>query len=465
MPLFAFADITHHLRGKVAVPTDHYVDEVVIDSRKAGKGCLFVPLPGTQSDGHDHIRDAIERGCSACLVKTEKWEAIKAGVETAAKARGAGILLISSPLKGLQLLAKRHLEKCPDMVRIGVTGSNGKTTTKEIVGSILSRSDSTYVNEGNMNSDIGLPLAVLGMQSRFRFGVFEMGMNRKGEMAELADILQPHFALITNIGIAHIEYIGSRDKIAEEKKQIFRNFSDSDQGFLYEEETYLSFLKRSTRGRIHLYGPVHTAGYQGSADLGLDGTAIDWEGLQVHFPLFGAHNLRNALGAISLTSALGARPSEVKEGLESVAPLFGRSQVIRMGITVIQDCYNANPESMGSVLSFFEDLTWKGRKIAVLGSMLELGSETEPAHAALGRAVAGSNLDAVFFFGKEMKSAYLEAQDAKTKGNRFWTNDFDALLNKLRHVVRRGDALLIKGSRGVSLERLVSPLTKEAAIV
>jgi UDP-N-acetylmuramoyl-tripeptide--D-alanyl-D-alanine ligase len=206
------------------------------------------------------------------------------------------------------------------------------------------------------------------------------------------------------------------------------------------------------------FGSRSTKGFEGSQDLGLDGTLIRWEGLRIRFPLFGAHNLANALAAISVASELGASASAVQEALEATAPLPGRSQLLRGKPTVIQDCYNANPDSMRELLEFVKPLAWEGRKIAVLGSMLELGERTEKEHRSLGAAVARAGFDAVLLFGREMEEAYREMRRLGYPGLAEWTADFAALRDRLLALVQPSDLVVIKGSRGVELERLLPEL-------
>jgi UDP-N-acetylmuramoyl-tripeptide--D-alanyl-D-alanine ligase len=380
-----------------------------------------------------------------------------------AEQRGIGFIVVENTLRALQDLAAYHLDHFPDLVRIGITGSNGKTTTKEIIGSILSHVKGTIVNQGNMNSETGLPLSAFRVDCSHHFAVFEMAMNHAGEMDDLARIVRPAYALITNIGSAHIEFLGSKDRIAQEKKKIFQHFSGRETGFLYEGEAYYDFLKEGIRGEIISFGPKSTKGFNGSKDLGLDGTAIDWEGLQVRFPLFGFHNLLNALSAITLTTNLGADMHAVKKGLEETKPLFGRSQIIRGCITVIHDCYNANPDSMETVLDFLSNLHWSGRKVVVLGSMLELGNESAKAHLEVARRAVMLRIDLCFLFGKEMEEAFQALKEENIKLWFYWTDNFDTLLAEVIGKVKAGDLVLIKGSRGVRLERLVEPLLKIAA--
>jgi UDP-N-acetylmuramoyl-tripeptide--D-alanyl-D-alanine ligase len=441
----------------VLAPTSG-IGQVTIDSRQVEAGSLFVPLPGTRTDGHEYLAEALARGAAAVLVERQRWPRVASALEGRARERGAGVILVPSPLKALQALARAHLARFPGLLRVGVTGSSGKTTTKELIAGILGRSSPTAASQGNLNSEIGLPLACFQIGPGQRYAIFEMGINRPGEMEILSDIARPDYALVTNIGSAHIGPLGSQAGIAREKKKIFRWFDGRQKAFLFEGERYYAYLARGVRGAVIPFGPRSTKGFEGSQDLGLDGTLIRWEGLRIRFPLFGPHNLANALAAITVAVELGALGSAVQEALEAAEPLAGRSQILRGAATVIQDCYNANPDSVREVLAFVKPLPWKGRKIAVLGSMLELGRRAREEHRSIGAETARAGLDAVLLFGREMAEAYQEMRRLSYSGLLEWTTDFAALRDRLLALVRPADLVVIKGSRGMELERLVPEL-------
>jgi len=439
------------------------LEGVCIDSRKVEKGSLFVALPGTRTDGHEFLEQAAANGAAGLLVRRAWWRRRGERLERQGLCREAAVIAVDDPLEALQRLAAHHLLRFPAVTRVGVTGSNGKTTTKEIIGGILAQTAPTVKSRGNLNSEIGLPLVALGVTKDTRFAVFEMATNHPGEMEVLADIVRPNLALITNIGSAHIEFFGSREAIAEEKKQIFRFFGERDTGFLFEREPFFRHLAEGVQGEILPFGPESTTGYGGSRDLGLDGTAIDWEGLQIHFPLFGEHNLMNALGAVTLCRTVGVDREAVKAGLERVEPIFARSRVIRGPVTIVEDCYNANPDSMKTVLGYFDALGWDGRKLAVLGNMLELGDESRRAHVGIALLAVRLSLDRCVFYGEGWAAAAAVFEQPAAKARCVWTSDFDTLLHILSCSVEPGDLIVLKGSRGARLERLVDPLKRIAA--
>ncbi|MBN2439868.1 MAG: UDP-N-acetylmuramoyl-tripeptide--D-alanyl-D-alanine ligase [Spirochaetales bacterium] len=460
--LFTIDELIKAVKGECVYTTGHLypVHSVVIDSRSAETLSLFIPLKGEHSDGHEFLRNAVENGARTLFVSTAYWQEHKAKVLHDLEDRQVSIVAVADPLGALQECAKTYLEQFPSLYRIGITGSNGKTTTKEILGSLLARGGETIINKGNFNSEIGLPLSVLRVLPMHRFGVFEMGMNHRGEMEVLSNIVQPDAALITTIGSAHIGILGSKDAIAGEKKKICSFFTGKQSLFLYEDEPYFSFLSKGIAGKIIPYGQKSTKGFRGYKDLGLDGIAINWEGSRVRFPLWGIHNLHNALGALAVARELGLSNSDIIEGLSRVKPLFGRSQVYKGAYTVIMDCYNSNPDSVKEVLSFLHTLSWKGRKIVVLGSMLELGDEADAAHTLVVQKALSLSFDGIYLFGEEFKGVYKTLKEKELNAPLYWTDKFESLQKEVKDVVEEGDLILLKGSRGVALERLFPELQK-----
>jgi UDP-N-acetylmuramoyl-tripeptide--D-alanyl-D-alanine ligase len=316
------------------------------------------------------------------------------------------------------------------------------------------------MNRGNLNSEIGLPLSVFEVKDEHKYAVFEMGMNRPGEMDVLTEIVRPETALITNIGAAHIGFLGSKAKIAEEKKKILLSLEPRGRGFIYEKDEYFSFLLENVVAEVLPFGEKTTIGLEAVEDRGLGGWDLRFRGETVHFPLVGVHNLRNALGAVSLCSVLGVSPAVMKEGLEAVKPLFGRGRIFRGEITIIEDCYNANPDSMASALEFLRTVSWKGRKVALLASMKELGDLGAAAHGAVGESLADGGLDAVFFYGPEMELAFARLKSRGFAGFFRHYADLDLLLQDLRGFLREGDLVLAKGSRSMEMERVTEAIRK-----
>jgi len=390
----------------------HGFSSVHIDSRSVCPGSLFVALQGKETDGHCFVEAAFKAGASCAMVARSRMDDPSLGLEESARKAGAALLVVEDTLVGLQDAARVYLEGFPNLIRIGLSGSAGKTTTASIAAAIIGREKSVVKTKGNLNSETGLPLSVFEVRSVHEVGVFEMGMNRKGEIAELAKVLNPQIALITNIGTAHIgcidrsgESINPREVIFNEKKQIFSCFSGSETALIPEDDDFRDALAKSVRGRVIFYGPETLEELESVKYLGLEGTEITWEGVSVRFGLPGRHNLRDALGAAAIARAVPVSSRAIREGLAAVKPLFGRSEILRGKVTVIRDCYNANPESTAEAIGLCDDLEWAGRRVYVIGSMLELGTASAGAHAEIGRRLGSSKADMVFFYGPETVSA------------------------------------------------------------
>jgi UDP-N-acetylmuramoyl-tripeptide--D-alanyl-D-alanine ligase len=410
-----------------------------------------VALKGEKSDGHRHIADAFRRGAAAALVSGRGMAEAGFRPEDADK-----VLVVSDEtLAAFHCLAAAYLDRFPGLFRIGITGSTGKTTTKEIAAAMVGGEKKVITNEGNLNSETGLPLSVFSVRDGHEVGIFEAGMNVKGEIGSLADVLRPALALISNVGPAHIGIFGSLDAIASEKKQIFSRFTGNETALIPEDDPFADFLSTGIKGNTVRYGQrsLEAKGVLGAIrDRGLAGTEIVWEGIPAVFGLPGKHNVKNALAAAAIARELGISGESVRRGLASVKPLFGRGEILSGKTTVIRDCYNANPVSAAEALDFCDGLQWPGRKIYIIGAMLELGSYSEKAHAELGERVAASDCDMAFFYGKETAPAAEIL--LRKKLPHYYTDDMDQLKKAVSAFVRPGDLVLLKGSRGCALEEL-----------
>jgi UDP-N-acetylmuramoyl-tripeptide--D-alanyl-D-alanine ligase len=424
-------------------------------------GTLFVALKGAVQDGHRYVEAAFKAGAAAALVARSCFEDPAYALAEAARRAGGILLVVENTLKGLQDAAGAYLDRFPQLLRIGITGSSGKTTTKEIAAAMIGRERAVVSNPGNLNSETGLPLAVFGVRSDHAVGIFEMGMNRKGEIDELAALLKPHIALITNIGSAHIGILGSKEAIAREKKGIFSSFTGTETALIPEDEAYRDFLAADIRGKVRFYGPRAFKELGEVRERGLEGADIIWEGAAARFGLPGAYNLKNALAAAAIAREIPVSAAAIREGLAGVKPLFGRSEILKGALTVIRDCYNANPESAEEAVALCDSLSWPGRRVYVMGSMLELGDRSGEAHERLGRFLAASRADRIYLYGKETRPAaeVLEHTSSKARTSCFYTESMEELSRSIGGYVRPGDLVLLKGSRGCALEELSEVLT------
>ena len=454
--LMGFAQLSSSIGGQhLSFSENTGFSSVAIDSRSVNEGALFFALEGSVSDGHGFVVAAFDAGARAAVVSSCKLESFN--LVSIAQKMKKDLIVVQNTLKSLQDSARVYLEKFPNFIKIGITGSSGKTTTKEIAAAIISVEKNTIKNKGNLNSETGLPLSVFEIRPFHEVGVFELGMNRKGEIAEIADVLKPNIALVTNIGSAHIEYFGSKEEILKEKKCIYKFLKEDDIALIPKNDEYAKQLADGVTGKIKFFAEELFSELESTSSLGLEGSEIVWAGKKVCFTLPGNHCLEDAMAAIAIAKEIPVSSDAIRQGLASVKPLFGRVEIIKGRTTVIRDCYNANPESTAKSIEFCDDLQWQGRRVYVIADMLELGEESFSAHEILGRILSKSKADRVFLFGKEIKTT----ADYMMQNGKFfyYTQDMEQLSAALDSYVQTGDLVLLKGSRGCALERLTEILS------
>ena len=448
---------------------------VTTDSRNVKKESLFVPLIGQNQNGHKYIPSAIEKGASVIFVEENEYNSEPEKYDyLAEKNPFLSFIVVKNTLKALQDSAAAYVEKFPSLIKVGITGSSGKTTTKEMVVSVLKQKFNVVYTQGNFNSETGLPLSVFNIRAEHEVGVFEMGMNRKDEIGEIAAVLKPKYALITNIGTAHIGILGSRKNIAIEKRKIFKYIPQDGVAFIPAEDDFAEFLGENVRGSIIYYGdsvPEKKSGAKYVEDLGLGGTEFLLDGIKVHLKNPGIYNYRNALGACAVGKVLGLSTEQIKNGLENVDSVNGRMETTEISlknganVTLIKDCYNANPDSMLSVLEFCSSLKNVNEKIYVLGDMLELGEKSVSEHEKVALKAADSNPKLLLLIGKEMKSGFDAVEKNGFKNARYIKqHDENAVEQAGKEILlaaKNDDVVLIKASRGIALERIVSVISGE----
>lgn len=454
--LMTLSEVLKAVDGRLLSKTreeDFCFSGVACDSRKVEKNFIFFPLVNNQ-DGHDYIPQAIENGASVIFVTDYYADFHNQQIKDIIKT-GVAVISVGHTMYALQRLAASYVLKFPSLIRIGITGSSGKTTTKEIAVNVLSQKFSVVYNEGNLNSETGLPLSVFKIRENHQVGIFEMGMNRKGEIAELASVLYPQYGIITNVGTAHIGILGTRQAIAEEKKQIFKFFNSKAFGYIPSDDDFADFLAEA-KGSIKKISQDFISDVKFS---GLEGTSFNYKGENINFSLCGKYNLKNALSVISLAEDLGLTPAQIKTGLETVKTIFGRNQIVKKDFTFILDCYNANPDSMKASIEFCSEVECAGKKVFVLADMLELGDESEKAHKEIAEFVEKSSADYVIFFGEEMSKAKSFVTSKKLDSiSTSDENAVDFVAKKLKDFCSKDDIVLLKGSRGMKLERIVEAI-------
>src|SRR5574344_1000071 len=454
-------------------PSSFCFTNVATDSRQVVQKTLFIPLIGENQDGHAYIPQALEKGASAVFICKKNYAADKDSFDSLAKKYpAASFITVTNTLSALQSAAAKYVEKFPRLIRIGVTGSSGKTTTKEIAAAILSQKYTVITNKGNLNSETGLPLSVFTIRPEHQIGLFEMGMNRVNEMGEIASVLKPQYAVITNIGTAHIGILGSRENIAAEKAKVFNYFGGKGIAIIPADDDFTKYLASRVDGKIVYYGDSVNKSNAPWAkksivefveDKGLEGTSFTVGGKPCVLPLPGKYNFKNAQGAIALAEQLGLSPAQIVNGIRDMKPMFGRSEVLNGKYTIVQDCYNANPDSMEKAIEFCSSVTVKGSRVYILGDMLELGEDSCEAHHNIGVLASHGKAKLLVFVGDEMA----EGAKAAIKENLGATviqisGRNDEAMQKAAEAVhafaREGDMILIKGSRGMGLERITTLL-------
>lgn len=428
--------------------TAQKIKYISIDSRKIKTNSLFVCLKGTKRDGHDFIKNAVDMGAAAVMVEKpycEKALSLTDGTST-------GVLVADNCLHSMQTLAKEYIAQFPQINFSGITGSCGKSTTKQALAALLSQVGNTVYTPGNMNSEIGIALSLLNCDSSTQFGVFEMGIDRVGEMDRHMYMVRPSQALITNIGLSHLEKFGSKKIIAREKGKIFHE--SLQQGFVCKDCDYKSYFSRHSKVKLKQYSNENIS-YISRGLLGYD-VLIDKKLIRV--PLLGEHQMEDIAGAITVARSMGVTESQIADGLRAFKPMHGRGSINKGKITVIEDCYNASPFSTSSMLGYLEHVSWNGNKKIVLGDMKELGKESKKGHTQVAKRIFNSKVNSSFLFGEAMYGAYKYLKKENYQGQLFYSDNFDEIRDAVDKDKREGDLFLLKGSRSMEVERLIPTL-------
>lgn len=424
------------------------------DSRKVEPGNLFIPLTGENFDGHDYISGAFERGAAASLTQREKDDF-----------PGKTVVRVDNTLSALQDIASWYRAGF-DIPFIGITGSVGKTSTKEMVACALAERYNVLKNEGNLNNEIGVPLTIFRLEKEHEVSVVEMGMSGLGEIRALTEIVRPQVGIITNIGISHIEKLGSRPNILKAKLELLEGLQPDGLLILNGDDIMLSGVKNLLNVRTVSYGLAEGLDYQAYnvQSRGEKGTDFDVMVLgkeyTVHLPVPGVHNVHNALAAIAAGIELGIEMQVLLTGISRFNPGKMRQHIIKAnGMIIINDAYNASPQSMKAALDVLSELE-AVRRIAVLGDMLELGEWSRQAHLDTGMEVARKNPDYILTVGSEAANIAAGAVEAGFAAERAFSflNNTQAI-EFLEKLLTKGDAMLVKGSRGMKMEEIVQAFT------
>ncbi|MCZ6624193.1 MAG: UDP-N-acetylmuramoyl-tripeptide--D-alanyl-D-alanine ligase [Deltaproteobacteria bacterium] len=439
-------------RGKEAV-----FGEVVTDSSKVEKGSIFIALKGERFDGHAFLRDALSRGAS-CLVVHKRL--------VVSHLKNATLVKVRDTLEALGNMAHYRRKMVAPRV-LAITGSNGKTTTKEMVAAILERASiqessprgRVLKTEGNYNNLVGLPLTLLRLQGRERVAVLELGTSRPGEIRRLTQIANPDIGLITSIAPAHLTEFNNLAGVAREKGELFRGIDPKGIAVVNLDDPWVRRLGEKFKGEKITYGRKGEVTGESWKALGVRGMEftlrVGRERRRIRLRLSGEHNLSNAVAAAAMAYGLGADLEAVRRGLEAVKPFPMRMVLERWrGIGIINDAYNANPASMEAAIKTLAEIGGRREKVAILGDMLELGRESRKSHLELGKQVARYRTDRLYLLGEKADQVKEGALLAGMEEERVIIGkDHKEIAWLVRGQVRRGDWLLFKGSRGMNMER------------
>lgn len=438
------------------------VDAISTDSRDVPRGSLFVALSGERFNGHDYIVSALEQGAAYAIAHERRDYG------------SDNILYVDDTEKALMEIGRAYRAKF-DIHCVGVTGSVGKTTTKDMIAEVVSAGFRTLKTEGNLNNEIGLPKTLLNLTSSHQAAVIEMGMQGLGEIGALARVALPQVGVITNIGVSHIEQLGSRENILKAKLELAQQLPDGAPLILCGDSDLLAGVRESRLNTLFygidgdecdvraveiredaahtVFTLVYRLGIAGGTPSEMEFAAIQ----NVTIPCIGRHNVLNALAAFTVGQVLGIAPEKCVEALRGYVPSGMRQKIVQYsGFTVVEDCYNASPDSMRAAMQTLGKYPCTGRRIAVLGDMLELGAVSRQAHIDVGKAVAESGIDILLAYGKEARYYMQGTENTKVKSALY--TEKRRLLEALRKNAGAGDVIWFKASRGMRLEEIIQGL-------
>lgn len=427
---------------------DREVESIVTDSRQVQPGALFVAIPGQRVDGHTFIEDVVKKGAVAVLSERDLGP------------RPYPYIHVESSLQAVKDIAEFYLETLALPV-VGVTGSVGKTSTKEVISAVLAQKYCVLKTEGNFNNELGLPLTVFRLRPEHQIAVLEMGISQFGEMSRLAKVAKPDTCVITNIGPCHLEFLGDRDGVFKAKTEIFQYMKERGCVILNGDDDKLAAVG-DVGGRKPIFFGMDSRSDVWADDLlphGLTGTQcrihMGDEAFSVRIPIPGRHMVYNALAAAAVGRHYGLSAKEIQRGIESLEAIGGRLRMIQAGpLTVIDDCYNANPISMKASLEVLKNAP--GRKVAILGDMGELGADEIDMHREIGVCAASLGLDLCICVGALSRHMAAAARQEDPDLEVVYLEDLDGLLSLLPDLAGEGGTVLVKASHFMGFEKVIA---------
>lgn len=432
------------------------VTGIAIDSRKIETDFLFVPIKGARVDGHDFIAQVMEQGALCTLSEKDLGDV------------PFPYILVTSGEQALKDIARFYRTSLNIKV-IGITGSVGKTSTKEMIASVLSQKFHVLKTQGNYNNEIGLPLTIFNLTEEHEIAVLEMGIDHFGEMHRLADIARPDICVITNIGYAHVENLGSREGILKAKTEMFDHLKDDAWVILNGDDNMLRTIS-DVQGRKPVFFGIDSAAPAFASNIenhGLKGTCCQIKlpelngspeiGITADITILGKHMVYNAMAAACIGRILGLSKEEIEVGIHALKPVSGRNHLIETsGLSIIDDCYNANPASMKASIDVLSYAS--GRKVAVLGDMFELGTEEKQLHFEVGEYVARKGIELIICIGDLAEELYRGAKNLASGNQILHYGSKEEFLSDMSGLFQKGDTVLVKASNGMKFPEIVTAL-------
>lgn len=461
-PVLSAAEIIRAAGAEFSGDTKHVFYGISTDSRSIREGNLFVALVGDRFDGHDFLADVLDKGAAGLVVRKDRQEKIPARP-------GIGVFSVDDTLKALGDIANFWRNRFTAPV-IAITGSSGKTTTKEMAAAIISQARPVLKTEGNFNNLIGLPLTIFRMGEEHEAAILEMGTSFPGEIARLTEIARPDIGLITNIGEAHLQGLISLDAIRREKMDLFRVMKDRGIAIINADDPLITM-------ETHWRGSQITFGIKNDALVRAEHIRKERErgvcfvlkigdtSREIAMQVLGEHHVYNALAAAACAWSLGISRELICQGLMSFKPVSGRMEIIKLanGAFLLNDAYNANPVSMRGALAALKDLKGESRSVAVLGDMLELGEESDRLHETVGNLIAETGVDMVILKGNFSGAVKRGAVRGGMEQSRISIDgDPESVAAKVCSAAGSGDWVLVKGSRGMRMEETIKAIVRLA---
>ena len=451
MEKLLLSEIVTAVRGSFGYPSNIEVSSISTDTRTIEKGAVFVALKGKNFDGHDYAAKAMELGAVAVI--TER------------AVDGAECIIVDSAQSALLDIAGYYRDKF-DIKLVGITGSVGKTTTKEFVSLVMSKKFRTLKTQKNFNNEIGLPMTLFNLTSEYEAAVIEMGMSNLGEISRLSLTSKPNLCVITNIGFSHIENLGSQENILKAKMEILDGADENAPLILSKDDKFLRSVEvRAERKKI-FYSVTDSSANVYASDIETKNDKIefninsDGKTYKAVINCLGEHNVKNALAAFCVGREYNISPDDIIEAIGEFVPDGIRQKTSEVnGIKIIADCYNSSPDSAKSAIHTLSQIDTKGKKIAVLGDMLELGKMSKELHKSVGEAVCDENIDLLLCFGG-MSEYYVKGALKKgfDKNNAKIFASKEDVAEYLKATMKKGDAVLFKASRGMKFEEIIEKI-------